>query len=100
MRSAKPPAQVSDIGVLGEDIAPFLYRLRAENPKHFDSIKRTLRTVVPSIEELAVDLDKRRGTLDIPIRQHGTDLSTRIIRKALCAYWLCARFQPTPGAAP
>ena len=91
MRSAKPPAQVSDIGALGEDIAPFLYRLRAENPKHFDSIKRTLRTVVPSIEELAVDLDKRRGTLDILIRQHGTDFSTRIMSEgtlrvlALCA---------------
>jgi predicted ATPase len=91
MRSAKPPAQVSDIGVLGEDIAPFLYRLRAEAPKHFDSIKRTLRTIVPSIEELAVDLDKRRGTLDILIRQDSTDFSTRIISEgtlrvlALCA---------------
>ena len=91
MRSAKPPAQVSDIGVLGEDIAPFLYRLRAENSKHFDSIKRTLRTIVPSIEELAVDLDKRRGTLDILIRQDGTDFSTRIMSEgtlrvlALCA---------------
>jgi predicted ATPase len=79
MRSAKPPAEVSDIGVLGEDVAPFLYRLRAERPKNFDAIKRTLRSIVPSIEELTVDLDKRRGTLDILIRQDGVDFSTRII---------------------
>jgi predicted ATPase len=91
MRSAKPPAEVADIGVLGENIAPFLYRLRAEKPKYFETIKRTLRSVVPSIDNLEVDLDKRRGTLDILIRQNGTDFSTRIISEgtlrvlALCA---------------
>ncbi len=45
MRSARPPADVRDIGVLGEDIAPFLYRLRAEKPKHFEAVKRTLRSL-------------------------------------------------------
>ena len=91
MRSAKPPAEVTDIGVLGEDIAPFLYRLRAERPKQFEAVKRTLRSVVPSIEDLEVDLDKRRGTLDVLIRQDGTDFSSRIISEgtlrvlALCA---------------
>ncbi|MCL6613038.1 MAG: AAA family ATPase [Firmicutes bacterium] len=79
MRSAKPPAEVRDIGILGEDIAPFLYRLRAESPKDYEAIKRTLRSIVPSIEELEVDLDKRRGTLDILIRQNGTDYSSRIV---------------------
>jgi predicted ATPase len=79
MRSAKSPAEVSDIGVLGEDIAPFLYRLRAERLRNFEAIKRTLRSVVPSIEDLEIDLDKRRGTLDILIRQNGTDFSSRII---------------------
>jgi predicted ATPase len=79
MRSARPPADVRDIGVLGEDIAPFLYRLRAEEPKHFESVKRTLRSLIPSIEDLSVDLDKRRGTLDIQVRQDGTEFSSRII---------------------
>jgi predicted ATPase len=79
MRSAKPPQAVTDIGVLGEDIAPFLYRLRSESPRHFETIKRTLRAVVPSVENMDVDLDKRRGTLDIVIRQSGRDFSSRII---------------------
>jgi predicted ATPase len=91
MRSARPPADVRDIGVLGEDIAPFLYRLRGENPKHFEAVKRTLRSLIPSVEELTVDLDKRRGTLDIQVRQGGTDFSSRIISEgtlrvlALCS---------------
>lgn len=91
MRAAQPPSDVRDIGVLGGEIAPFLYRLRGEYPKHFQAISRTLRSVVPSVDDLAVDLDKRRGTLDILIRQSGVDYSSRIVSEgtlrvlALCA---------------
>jgi predicted ATPase len=91
MRSARPPADVRDIGVLGEDIAPFLFRLHAEDQKYFEAVKRTLRSLIPSVEDLTVDLDKRRGTLDIQLRQGGTDFSSRIISEgtlrvlALCA---------------
>lgn len=79
MRAAQPPSDVRDIGVLGGDTAPFLYRLRAEHPKHFQAISRTLRSIVPSVEALTVDLDRRRGTLDILIRQGGVDYSSRIV---------------------
>lgn len=91
MRTPKPPTDVRDIGVLGTDIAPFLYRLRAEKPKHFEMIKRTLRSLIPSIDDVIVDLDKRRGTLDIHIQQDGKQFSSRIISEgtlrvlALCA---------------
>lgn len=91
MRSAQPPSDVRDIGVLGGDIAPFLFRLRAEHPKHFQAVSRTLRSIVPSIESLDVDLDKRRGTLDIVVRQDGVDYSSRVVSEgtlrvlALCA---------------
>lgn len=91
MRAARPPAAVDDIGILGGDIAPFLYRLGAEKPKHFDAVKRTLCSLVPGVEDLVVDLDKRQGTLDIRIRQEGTQFSSRVISEgtlrvlALCA---------------
>jgi predicted ATPase len=91
MRRAAPPADRQDIGLLGEDIAPFLYRLRSEDESRFRAIFRTLRTIIPSVEKLEVDLDKRRGTLDILVRQHGIDFSSRIVSEgtlrvlALCA---------------
>jgi predicted ATPase len=91
MRTPKPPTDVRDIGVLGTDIAPFLYRLRAEYPKNYEMITRTLKSLIPSIDDLIVDLDKRRGTLDINIEQAGTQFSSRIISEgtlrvlALCA---------------
>jgi len=91
MRRATTPADVEDIGVLGEDIAPFLYRLRAEQSTEFRAVVRTLRTLIPSVEDVSVDLDKRRGTLDIVIRQNATEYSSRIVSEgtlrvlALCA---------------
>jgi len=91
MRSARPPAEVRDIGDLGEDVAPYLYRLRADHPKHFAAVQRTLRSLIPSVEDLNVDLDEKRGTLDIQVRQDGSDYSSRIISEgtlrvlALCA---------------
>lgn len=91
MRAAQTPSDVRDIGVLGGEIAPFLYRLRGEHPKRFQAVSRTLRSIVPSVGELTVDLDKRRGTLDILIQQAGVDYSSRIVSEgtlrvlALCA---------------
>jgi predicted ATPase len=79
MRSAQPPQEVDDIGVNGEHIAPFLYRLKAEKPRAFEAVERTLRTVIPSIERLSIELDNRRGVLDIEIRQNGTPFSSRVV---------------------
>ena len=91
MRSAKPPEAVSDIGLLGEHLAPFLYRLRAEARKDFDAVVRTVRTLIPAVEAVDVDLDPKRGTLDIMVVQDGTSYSSRIVSEgtlrvlALCA---------------
>lgn len=91
MRAPRPPADVFDVGVHGEYISPFLYKLRAEEPKRFEAVSRTLRALVPGVESLAVVLDERRGTLDVLIRQGGVEYSSRIVSEgtlrvlALCA---------------
>ncbi|MCP4654699.1 MAG: AAA family ATPase, partial [bacterium] len=45
MRTAQPLSDVHDIGVLGEAIGPFLYRLRSDRPRHFAAVRRTLRSI-------------------------------------------------------
>ena len=91
MRAPRAPADVFDIGAYGEDIGPFLYKLRAEEPGRFQAVSRTLRSIVPSVESLTVQLDERRGTLDMLIRQGGVEYSSRIVSEgtlrvlALCA---------------
>jgi predicted ATPase len=99
MRSAQPPRETTDIASSGELIAPFLYRLKgSKHLKHFQAITRALRTAIPSIEQLDVDLDPDRGTLDVRVRQLGTEFSSRVVSEgtlrilALC----CIAANPWP----
>lgn len=91
MRTETSPTDVYDIGIHGEDIAPFLYKLKADYPKHFEAVSRALRSIVPSVEGLAVELDERRGTLNLLVRQSGVEYSSRVLSEgtlrvlALCA---------------
>lgn len=79
MRSPQSPQDVTDIGPLGEHLAPYLYRLRSEKPRVFDGVKRTLRTLIRTVDDLEVDLDSRRGVLDVEVVQNGTRFSSRIV---------------------
>lgn len=92
MRAPQPPKETIDIGTQGESIAPFLYRLKeGEHQSHFKAIGRALHAAIPPIEQLDVDLDPQRGTLDIQIHQNGRPYSSRVISEgtlrvlALCA---------------
>lgn len=90
MRAEMPPMDVSDIGVFGQHIVPFLYKLKGERPQHYEAVRRTVRAIVPSISGFDVDLDSR-GMLDFFIRQDGVTFSSRIVSEgtlrvlALCA---------------
>ncbi len=91
MRIARPPAEVRDIGSAGLEMAPYLHRLKMEEPNRFSAVRRALRSLIPSVEDLDVDLDERRGELDVQVRQDGRDFSSRVISEgtlrvlALCS---------------
>ena len=90
MRTEMPPMDVTDIGVFGHYIVPFLYKLKGERPRHFEAVRRTVRTIIPSISAFDVELDSR-GMLDFFIQQDGIRFSSRIVSEgtlrvlALCA---------------
>ena len=77
--------------MFGQYIVPFLYKLKREHPKHFEAVRRTVRTIIPSISKLDVNLDKHRGTLDFFIQQNNITFSSRVVSEgtlrvlALCA---------------
>ncbi|RIL03473.1 MAG: hypothetical protein DCC71_15125 [Proteobacteria bacterium] len=80
MRQETPPREVSDIGTLGQHLAPFLYRLKhSEFGKNFAAVRRTLNAVIPSVEDFSVDLNEERGTLDLKIVQNGIPFSSRMV---------------------
>ncbi len=80
MRRAEPPREVTDVGTLGENLASFLYRLKnSEYERHFHAVRRTLKSVIPSVEDFTVELDEQRGTLDLEIVQNGVPFSSRMV---------------------
>lgn len=79
MRRQGPPADVVSIGAFGEDLVPFLYKLKAANRKHFDTVIRSVRSIIRGIEHLDITLDRRQGVLDLALRQDGTDYSLRVV---------------------
>lgn len=97
MRTAAAPREVSDIGVNGEHIAPFLCGLKTRDQASFAAVRRALRSIIPAIGKLDVDLDSARGTLDIQIEQGGTTFSSRVVSEgtlrvlALCAIAVTAK---------
>lgn len=97
MRAAAPPREVNDIGVNGEHLAPFLYGLKTRDTAAFKAVRRALKSVIPAIGRLDVELDTSRGTLDIQIEQDGTLFSSRVVSEgtlrvlALCAIAVTAR---------
>jgi Predicted ATPase len=91
MRNPAPPSDTSDIGTLGENIAAYLFVLKHSYKKNYAAVTRALRAVIPSISAVDVDLDERRGTLDISVVQDGIPFSSRVVSEgtlrvlALCA---------------
>ncbi len=78
MRAEMPPMDVSDIGVFGQYIVPFLYKLKRERPMHYEGVRRGVRTTVPSVSRFDVDLDSR-GMLDFYIQQDDAKYSSRVV---------------------
>lgn len=81
MREPRPPAEVTDIGLNGGQLSAFLYRLHntPELRRHFESIVRMVRQVVPSVEQLRVELDEQRAQIDLLVQQNGAWFSNRVI---------------------
>lgn len=79
MRSGWPPLDVRDIGVYGQHLAPYLYRLRHEHPKRYAAVRRTLQILVPDIEEFEIRLNHAYGKLELWIRQDGIRFSSRVV---------------------
>lgn len=91
MREPVPPREVTSIGPQGEHLAPFLYGLKLREPERFDAVARALKAIIPAVGDLDVDLDAKRGTLDIQIDQDGTTFSSRIVSEGtLRVLGLCA----------
>lgn len=81
MRQASPPQIVDDIGIHGQDLPAFLFRLKnsAEHRRSYDAIVRMVRQVIVGVESLDVQLNEQRAEINLSIRQHGVEFSSRVV---------------------
>lgn len=81
MRLDHPPHDASDIGSLGQALSPFLYRLKnsEKTAKHFGAVVRLVRQIIPSIDDVRVELDTSRGIVDLTVVQNGVPFSSRVV---------------------
>lgn len=78
MRAQVPVKEVRNIGLMGEDLAPFLNTLRVRNPAQFRAIEQGLHTLIPSISGIHIELNKF-GEVELYITEGKTRIPARIV---------------------
>ena len=78
MRAANPVKEVRHIGSMGEELAAFLRTLQALEPRQFDAIEKALRTVMPNIEGIEVDVSDL-GEAELRLRENGVAIPARVL---------------------
>lgn len=78
MRAATPVKEVRHIGLMGEELAPFLNTLKALEPRQFDNVEKALRAIMPSIEGIGVEVSKL-GEVELTLREGGIEIPARIL---------------------
>lgn len=78
MRLPNPVKEVHHIGLMGEDLAAFLNTLRGLNERQFESIEKSLQTMIPSITGIDVSINKL-GEVELDLREGEKFVSARVL---------------------
>ena len=78
MRLPNPVKAAHDIGSMGEDLAAFLNTLQALNKRQFESVEKSLRTMIPSITGIDVSVNEL-GEVELDLREGEKRISARVI---------------------
>jgi predicted ATPase len=78
MRAEGALQELRSLAPSGAGLAAFFNTLKVESPKQFESVQRTLHTLLPPIDQLDVE-HTRRGFLDLRVVEEGVRFSSRVI---------------------
>ena len=78
MRLPNPVKAVHDIGPMGEDLAAFLNTLKARNKRQFESVEKSLHTMIPSITGIDVSVNEL-GEVELDLHEGGKRISARVL---------------------
>lgn len=78
MRAANPVKEVRHIGLMGEELASFLNTLKALDPKQFNAVEKALRTIMPDVEGIGVEVSNL-GEVELTLKERGATVPARIL---------------------
>jgi predicted ATPase len=78
MRASAPVKEVRHIGLMGEELASFLNTLKVLEPRQFDDVERALRTIMPDIEGIGLEISKL-GEVELTLRESGIEFPARVL---------------------
>ena len=78
MRLPNPVKAVHDIGPMGEDLAAFLNTLQVLNKRQFESVEKSLQTMIPSITGIDVSVNEL-GEVELDLREGEKRISARVL---------------------
>jgi len=82
MRMNAPTAkETHHIGPMGEDLATYIHGLKLDPAKasKFQSLRRALKTLIPSIENIDTQVDKKTGEIELAVIENGCPISSRLM---------------------
>lgn len=78
MRAASPVKEVRHIGLMGEELAPFLNTLNALDQRQFKAVEKALHTLLPNIDGIGLEISAL-GEVELTLREHGISYPARIL---------------------
>jgi predicted ATPase len=78
MRERRPIREVDDVGMRGEDLAPFLNTLKNRHPRQFENLEKSLSTIVESVDGIDVGRTDA-GQVELSIVEDSTPIPARLV---------------------
>lgn len=78
MRAESPLKQVDTLGPYGADLAAFYNTLKAEHPRQFSSLSKSLKMILPTIDRFDVERTAE-GFVHLLLEESGVPFSSRVI---------------------
>lgn len=98
MREESPVKEVRQISPFGGDLAAFYYTLKNLKPEQFDNLKRTLSTLIPTVEGIDAELTQE-GKVRLKVKERGLEFSAKVVSEGtLRLLGLMAILSPTNPA--
>ena len=78
MRETNPVKQIDHIGLMGEELAAYLWTLRTREPEQFKAVECALGTMLPGVDGIDLDVNDL-GEVELRLRENGVSISSRLL---------------------